>query len=73
MGEGPRLKFEEEDGQTDNKKWQVRAFVTTVVPPRLHARSGDRFEFYAPRRSKPSTPGQVQDQPSPRILDVWQQ
>ena len=33
-GEGPRLKFEQEDGQTDGEtKWHVRAFDTSVVPP----------------------------------------
>ena len=45
-GEGPRSKFEQEDGQTDSgKEWHVRAFVMSVVPPCNHAWSSERFKM----------------------------
>ena len=48
MVKGLRLKFVREDGQTDgeNKKWHVRAFVTSVVPPHNICKSRERFEMF---------------------------
>ena len=47
---------------------QVRSFVTSVVPPRLHARSRERFEMFMISRNhfegdlpQQIMPGQIQD------------
>ena len=46
-GEGPRSKFKQEDGKTDNEIiWHVRVFVTSVVPPHHHARSREWFKMF---------------------------
>ena len=45
-GEGPRLKYEQEDGQTDGEEMARASFCNAVVPPRLHAQSRERFEMF---------------------------
>ena len=81
-GEGLRLKFEREDSQTDSekkkkKKQHVRAFVTSVAPPRNHARSCKRIEYVHDQpeslRRRPAIVRAYARIPQPQILDARHQ
>ena len=50
--EGPRSKFDWEDGQTKGEKWHVRGFVTSVVLPRNNAKSSKQFKRFPISRNQ---------------------